>query len=1062
MNASQWSGFEVDPVWGIGSAPDVRRRREASEQRRVTVQTAVREWIKEAKHQDWLAGVPSLTIDAADVDALRSKIDVTYQGADRRWAANYLARGLERGRQQCDWKVRVPAYVLTLRLPKPQLNAETFVGLTQVDAVERAILDEWARCASAQKSVTLETVLISAIWFSALLDRKRIAAVHAQLSVQALRVTPDGRWAWVEWQDAVGNWQRHVFDSITALLALRWLHTQPMRDKVSGGEPPGEPDAQETGLSRRLWRVLRTQHRLETFGINSSSAFLQAAQAKWHYRLPPVLAHFASGRIETVALAPHAWWRVVLGQRLAPHAEQTAAVEPVEDEEIATEQAADGQGKRGRGRGGGDRKASVENGVWVRTLMLGDNRRAQQVVAELRRRQKSQFDPRSLDWVLADWMIAQMRPRGRKGNRLSTARELLTRVDRRLHAVLGDSVPDDPAVWNDAIEAIMQAAPQRNRGNLRAALRLLDDHVRRLKRWEQAAADLDRDEGGMVDAQLVTETEFQALLHELQACAAPRECQIAAILGYRCGLRRTEIRGLRLIDWQDGPEPLLFVRSHAARALKRDSGRRVLALAALCRPEELDLLRAHRHTIAQLALPLQQVIDSVLLIPQAQDPAKPWPEESLFGPVQQALVAVCGEPQMRFHHLRHGAANRTLADLLGPVLPGAALLLDPHGSSADITQARHRALVGVGPALRPLLWATSAFMGHVSPQTTLGSYVHILDMLLGHAVATLGDVTIPTATLAWMAHTTAGHIDVQRHRFKAGRSSIPFLRFEAALVARSGKRLTTQIPLGCPWPAEPRTQDGQSVPVAVDPATKRLRNVVEALNVMHALWNDPSDPEALRVTTPEMGRVIAEHCHRWAALRGPSLARRNKAGCIDAPICVGDLRLDRPRRPALLQSRPLQRQAQACLTAWRSWHEAEPSQVEQALTLHWSVRDADDHAVVFTDPGQAARWLNAMRHLHTLGAPSLVDALRWLHTPKAPSAMDAQAQRMHWVQALQLQNHRVATASPRRFVRGGPNLTAGTLRADDGSGKGQPGGLLKALDAAAYVMTVSVLLRGTR
>ena len=35
-------------------------------------------------------------------------------------------------------------------------------------------------------------------------------------------------------------------------------------------------------------------------------------------------------------------------------------------------------------------------------------------------------------------------------------------------------------------------------------------------------------------------------------------------------------------------------------------------------------------------------------------------------------------------------------------------------------------------------------------------------------------------------------------------------------------------------------------------------------------------------------------------------------------------------------------------------------------------------------------------------------------------------------------------------------------RSNDDSGKEQPGGLLKALDAAAYVMTVSILLRARR
>lgn len=41
------------------------------------------------------------------------------------------------------------------------------------------------------------------------------------------------------------------------------------------------------------------------------------------------------------------------------------------------------------------------------------------------------------------------------------------------------------------------------------------------------------------------------------------------------------------------------------------------------------------------------------------------------------------------------------------------------------------------------------------------------------------------------------------------------------------------------------------------------------------------------------------------------------------------------------------------------WHTAAPGTVEQALTLHWTVQDADDHAVVFTDVRQEKQWREA-------------------------------------------------------------------------------------------------------
>ncbi len=192
---------------------------------------------------------------------------------------------------------------------------------------------------------------------------------------------------------------------------------------------------------------------------------------------------------------------------------------------------------------------------------------------------------------MAGWLIGQLRPHGRKGIRLSSARELLTRVDRKLAAVLGAHLPDKVADWDDAIQSIVQATGERHRNNIAIALQQLDTHVRAHKRWDGAAPDLDDGVGSIVDAQLITESEFQSVLQALHLSAQPRRCLVAAILGYRCGLRRTEIRGLRWIDVQLHPQPLLFVRSHAGRALKRDSGRRVLLLTAFCPQAELNLLR---------------------------------------------------------------------------------------------------------------------------------------------------------------------------------------------------------------------------------------------------------------------------------------------------------------------------------------------------------------------------------------------------------------------------------------------------------------------------------------
>ncbi|MGC8703816.1 MAG: tyrosine-type recombinase/integrase, partial [Thiomonas sp.] len=224
------------------------------------MQTQVRSWIEEQGLQAWLQGALSLNIADASVQALRDRIDQEFKGAERRWAVNYLSNGLERGRLERGWTVRVPPRVLVLRAPTPPLNAETFPSLTQVGAIDRVLDAYWTRCAAETSPVLLEQVLISAIWHSALIGQKRIRQVAAVLAQRGLRVSPDCQWAWVEWMEEAGNWQRLVFDPFSTLLALRWLaqHTAP------ASEAP-----KETAAGQRIWTVLKRDLNAESIGLHN-------------------------------------------------------------------------------------------------------------------------------------------------------------------------------------------------------------------------------------------------------------------------------------------------------------------------------------------------------------------------------------------------------------------------------------------------------------------------------------------------------------------------------------------------------------------------------------------------------------------------------------------------------------------------------------------------------------------------------------------------------------------------------------------------------------------------
>ena len=1029
---SDWKGFAVAAPKPQAAENGLQQRRANAEHHRASTQAQVREWIAQEGLQEWLQGRPGLVIPDETVQALRQRIDQTFTGAERRWATNFLSAGLERGRLERGWSVHVPPRILVLRGPTPPLNALTFPALTQEGLIEQALRAHWQRSAETGAEITFEQILISAIWSSALIGEDRIRQVAAALRANTLRVSPDGRRVWTEWTDRSGNWQRLLFDPFTALLVLRWLNQR--RDS-----PPlsGEADSPPS-VARPIWKALKRFLDVQSLGLDSYTDFVRCAQAKWHYRLPPFLAQAARGLVANACLPPHAWWRLLIGQRLAPELIPAPTVERT------------GPGRASETPPSPD---AIVPPSELRRLLRAAPQRAPQIARALRRFvQQHVSDPNRLDMVMAGWLIGLLQPSGRKGIRLSTARELLARVDRKLAAVLGTHLPDKVADWDDAIQSIVQATGERHRSNIATALQQLDTYVRAHKRWDSPAPDLDDGVGSSVDAQLMTELEFKEVLATLQRRAQPRPCQVAAILGYRCGLRRTEIRGLRWIDVQWRPQPLLFVRSHAGRALKRDSGRRVLPLSAFCTQEELDLLRLIHAETERLLQNSPEFREAPLFLPDPQAPDQPRPEEALFNPVQEAMRAVCGEPSLRFHHLRHSAANALLAQFMDDLTPGAAALL---GLKPESIAPKRQALLGLGEAQRPLLWAVATFMGHATPQTTLGSYVHLLDLLLGLAVQR--DASLPPSrVIAWLAGSTVNRVDVQQHRLGPRSSWVVRSAHWVKKLAASSAHAQS---LRCPWPEEPPSGVASSAgqPSPVDSA---LLNITDALALLAALRPVPDKTGSKhQFSSDTLAQRIHQAMERWAQLRGTSPARHLRTERPVAPMVVGHLRLERPRTLKQLRPRALRITAQSMLEALRLWWRADAAAAEQALSLHWRVHDSDDHAVAFTAPEDARRWKQMLDTL-SMRSPALkAHTLSWQLQPALRSAHTATEQVNHWATALG-GAVTISVQPARSFHPSRPSPPDGQLRVIDGAhGKARPGGLIAALDAAAYVMTLSILVR---
>lgn len=212
---------------------------------------------------------------------------------------------------------------------------------------------------------------------------------------------------------------------------------------------------------------------------------------------------------------------------------------------------------------------------------------------------------------------------------------------------------------------------------------------------------------------------------------------LAAILGYRCGLRRREIQMLLLHDVHPEPDPYLVVRSSEFARLKSHSSHRRLPLRAIVPDDELKLLLEH---VARRKATLDETCG--LVFSRQGEPRTPLSDAELFAPITAAFQSIIGltTPRFRFHHLRHSFANWLFLALVridNPALAKDAprlFQISPFSEewSRILADTFFPRLLGTPQApTRKNLYIVSALLGHLSPQTTAHSYLHLIDWLAG-------------------------------------------------------------------------------------------------------------------------------------------------------------------------------------------------------------------------------------------------------------------------------------------------------------------------------------------
>lgn len=239
-----------------------------------------------------------------------------------------------------------------------------------------------------------------------------------------------------------------------------------------------------------------------------------------------------------------------------------------------------------------------------------------------------------------------------------------------------------------------------------------------------------------VDANIILIDEYHHILITLEDIS---ELELAPdlniivrlifILGYRCGLRRSEGLKLRLEDIQGNDDLYLLIRPHKDRTLKTNNAKRVFKLDQFLGENELVLLKswlqrrrdAYDHKESNSPFLFCLTGSNTLFIDG----------DSVFPVIHSVMRAVCGDNSLRYHHLRHSFATLLLLKLM--LNDKASLsIFEAHPQTQEWirnNEGLKKYLFGTLTPTKKSLYALSMLMGHASPETTLEHYSHLLDYM---------------------------------------------------------------------------------------------------------------------------------------------------------------------------------------------------------------------------------------------------------------------------------------------------------------------------------------------
>lgn len=315
-----------------------------------------------------------------------------------------------------------------------------------------------------------------------------------------------------------------------------------------------------------------------------------------------------------------------------------------------------------------------------------------------------------------------------KGRAVSTARRYFSAIGTPLLALAGTADPADftsgelEEICALAVKAMAPDAAAYATGRLAQ----LCDFAFADPRLAWPDADIEGGPGRhrRVRVGLASPEDYRRALAAVETGTAhPLPFAAALTLGYRGGLRLSDMEALLVRDVGEDREASLSIHQTRFGDLKTNAGRRKVPLGVLARAHEMRPVRAQGD-----------------LRKRDPDGAFLAAGETLFDPRfdRREFAAALGDATgLTPHDLRHAALSNLALTTLAP--PGSAGIIEILTGWPANRQKRLRTLI-TGNDSRRTLPQIARLAGHSHPATTAVSYLHLCDLALGLHVRSDRDI----------------------------------------------------------------------------------------------------------------------------------------------------------------------------------------------------------------------------------------------------------------------------------------------------------------------------------